>query len=86
MHGNQNKSDSPDKKEITLDRLKKGQSAVVKRLITEDSRNLQKLLAMGILPGRIVRVIQRYPVYILEVDRTRAAMDKELAQKIILKL
>ncbi|MBS3769329.1 MAG: FeoA family protein [Bacteroidales bacterium] len=85
MHNDQNQTDSPAEGEITLDMLKKGQSAVVKRLITEDSKNLQKLLAMGILPGRIVRVLQRYPVFILEIDRTQAAMDKDLARKIVLK-
>ncbi|MGM0530717.1 MAG: FeoA family protein [Bacteroidota bacterium] len=85
MNNDQNKTGSPAESEITLDMLKKGQSAVVKRLITEDSKNLQKLLAMGILPGRIVKVLQRYPVFILEIDRTQAAMDKELAGKIVLK-
>ena len=81
---NERNSDQP-KDEFTLDKLKKGESAVVKRLITNDSKNLQKLLAMGILPGRIVKVLQRYPAYILEIDRTQAAMDKELAKKIVLK-
>lgn len=81
---NERNSDLP-KDEFTLDKLKTGESAVVKRLITEDSKNLQKLLAMGILPGRIVKVLQRYPAYILEIDRTQAAMDTELARKIILK-
>ena len=85
MYNDQNKTNLPDEGEITLDMLKKGQSAVVKRLITEDSKNLQKLLAMGILPGRIARVLQRYPVYIVEIDRTQVAMDKELARKIVLK-
>ncbi|MCF8335918.1 MAG: ferrous iron transport protein A [Bacteroidales bacterium] len=85
MYNNKSKSDSPTHGEVTLDKLKKGQSAVVKRLITEDSKNLQKLLAMGILPGRIVKVLQRYPVFILKIHRTQAAMDKELAQKIVLK-
>ena len=81
---NEGSSELP-KNEFTLDKLKKGESAVVKRLITEDSKNLQKLLAMGILPGRIIRVLQRYPAYILEIDRTQVAMDKGLAQKIVLK-
>ena len=83
MHTERN-SDVP-KDEFTLDKLKTGESAVVKRLITEESKNLQKLLAMGILPGRLVKVLQRYPAYILEIDRTQAAMDTQLAKKIVLK-
>jgi Fe2+ transport system protein FeoA len=83
MHTERN-SDVP-KDEFTLDKLKTGESAVVKRLSTEESKNLQKLLAMGILPGRLVKVLQRYPAYILEIDRTQAAMDTQLAKKIVLK-
>ena len=82
---NENNTSYPSHNEFTLDKLKNGETAVVKRLITGDSKNLQKLLAMGILPGRIVKVLQRYPAYILEIDRTHAAMDTELAKKIVLK-
>ena len=71
--------------EITLDRLKKGDTAMVDRLETSDNKYLQKLLAMGILPGRIIRVLQTYPAYILQFDRSQAAMDKDLARRIIVK-
>ncbi len=71
-------------KEIALSQLKKGNSGVVRRLITTDGKNLQKLLAMGILPGRIIHVIRTSPVFILQIDNTQAAMDKELAQNIML--
>ena len=71
--------------EITLNKLRKGNSGIVKRLITSDAKNLQKLLAMGIVPGRIIQVIQTYPVFILQIDNTQAAMDKELAERIIVK-
>jgi Fe2+ transport system protein FeoA len=72
-------------REIALNKLKKGESGIVKRLITTDRKNLQKLLAMGIVPGRIIQIIQTYPVYILQIDNTQAAMDKELAERIIMK-
>ena len=75
----------PSQEEITLDRLKKGETGMVQRLDTSDSKNLQKLLALGIVPGRIIRVLQTYPAYILQIDRTQAAMDRGLAQKIIVK-
>src|SRR6056297_1022377 len=71
--------------EITLDRLKKGETGMVERLDTSNSKNLQKLLAMGIVPGRIIRVLQTYPAYILQIDRTQAAMDRGLARRIIVK-
>jgi Fe2+ transport system protein FeoA len=80
-----NPSQEPSEEEKSLDRMKKGETRIVTRLITSDSKNLQKLLAMGILPGRIVKVLQTYPAYILQIDRTQAAMDRELANKIIVK-
>jgi Fe2+ transport system protein FeoA len=80
-----NPSQKPSQQEKSLDRLKKGETGMVTRLITSDSKNLQKLLAMGILPGRIVKVLQTYPAYILQIDRTQAAMDRELAKRIIVK-
>jgi len=70
-------------KEVVLNKLKKGETGVVKRLVTTDSKNLQKLLAMGIVPGRILQVIQTYPVYILQIDQTQMAMDEQLAERII---
>jgi len=80
-----NPQQEPSQQEKSLDQMKKGEVGVVARLITTDSKNLQKLLAMGILPGRIVKVLQTYPAYILQIDRTQAAMDRELAGRIIIK-
>ena len=81
----ENHKPEPSGDEVPLAALKKNESGIVARLNTEDNKDLQKLLAMGILPGRSLRVLQRYPVYILEVERTQVAMDKELARLILLK-
>jgi DtxR family Mn-dependent transcriptional regulator len=77
-----NKDQSSSGEETRLDRLKKGETGMVSQLVTTDSKNLQKLLAMGIVPGRIIRVLQTYPAYILQIDRTQTAMDQELASRI----
>ena len=77
--------DQQPHKAISLDQLKKGETALVESLKTSHPKNLQKLLAMGIVPGRILRVIQRYPAFILQIDRTQAAMDRELAQMILVR-
>jgi len=77
-----NKDQSSSGEETRLDRLKKGETGMVSQLVTTDSKNLQKLLAMGIMPGRIIRVLQTYPAYVLQIDRTQTAMDQELASRI----
>ena len=69
--------------EFPLHYLKKGNNAVIKYIDSHDRHQLQKILAMGILPNRYVHVIQTYPVMVIKIDETQLAMDKELAQCII---
>lgn len=71
-------------KETPLSQYKKRETGIVKRLLTSDTKQVQKLLAMGIVPGRMIKIIQTYPVFILQIDHTQAAMDKELASHIIM--
>lgn len=71
-------------KEIALTELKKRSSGTVKRITAGNKATVQKLLAMGIVPGRIIYLIRSYPVYIFQIDNTQVAMDKELAQNIIM--
>lgn len=70
--------------ETPLSQYKKKEAGIVKRLLTADTKQVQKLLAMGIVPGRMIQIIQTYPVFILQVDNTQAAMDKELAGNIMM--
>ncbi|MFO8234287.1 MAG: FeoA family protein [Bacteroidales bacterium] len=72
------------KKEVPINKLKKRQSGTVKKINTMNTVTVQKLLAMGIVPGRIIHIIRTYAVYILQIDNTEVAMDKELAQNVIL--
>jgi Fe2+ transport system protein FeoA len=71
-------------KEKPLNQFKRGETSTVKRFNTKEDKTLQKFLAMGIVPGRIISVKQTYPVFILQIDKTQAAMDKELAENIIM--
>jgi len=71
-------------KEKPLNQFKRGETSTVVRFSTKENSRLQKLLAMGIVPGRTISVKQTYPVFILQIDNTQAAMDKELAESIIM--
>ncbi|MCF8231996.1 MAG: ferrous iron transport protein A [Bacteroidales bacterium] len=75
-----------DYQEIALNKLAKGDSGVVKRLAVNDNSHLHKFLAMGIVPGRVIQLMRTSPVFILQIDNTQAAMDKELAEQIIMKV
>jgi TRAP transporter TAXI family solute receptor len=48
----------------------------------EASPRMQKLLALGLSPGRTLEVLQRWPVLIVRVDNTQVALDQPVAEAI----
>lgn len=54
----------------------------VVHIAQDDIRTLQKLMAMGIFPGREVEVIHRFPSYVVRVGNTTIALGEEIAEKI----
>lgn len=59
-----------------------GQNGVVAYLSTRDNREIQKLMAMGILPGSDIRLIRLFPSYIFEIGHSQFTVDRALAEKI----
>ncbi len=51
-------------------------------LATHDNRQVQKLLAMGILPGAKIKIIRRFPSYVFQVGFSQFAVDRSLAELI----
>ncbi len=55
-------------------------------LHTRDNKKLQKLMAMGLLPGVSVEVIQRFPSYVLKIGNSQIAMDEKMARDVFIRL
>jgi DtxR family Mn-dependent transcriptional regulator len=53
-------------------------------LHTQNKKRLQKLMAMGVLPGKLIQVIQRYPSFVFQIDQTQIAVDEEIANEIFI--
>ncbi|MBW7990929.1 MAG: transcriptional regulator [Planctomycetes bacterium] len=51
-------------------------------LATKDNRQVQKLLAMGILPGANIKLIRQFPSYVFQVGYSQFAVDRPLAEVI----
>jgi DtxR family Mn-dependent transcriptional regulator len=51
-------------------------------LATMDNRQVQKLVAMGILPGAGIKVIRNFPSYVFQVGYSQFAVDRPLAEVI----
>lgn len=51
-------------------------------LATMDDRQVQKLVAMGILPGAEIKVIRNFPSYVFQIGYSQFAVDRPLAKVI----
>jgi DtxR family Mn-dependent transcriptional regulator len=63
-----------------------GQEGDVAYLQTKDSRKLQRMISMGILPGTRIKMIQTFPAYVFQLGLSQVAVDKEIADEIYLLL
>ncbi|OGY47702.1 MAG: hypothetical protein A3J62_03905 [Candidatus Buchananbacteria bacterium RIFCSPHIGHO2_02_FULL_38_8] len=69
-----------------LAELKKGQSGKIAYILTQNQKKLQKLMALGVLPGKPIKVIQDFPSYVFQIHNTQVVVDKELAKDIYIRL
>ncbi len=64
----------------------KGAKGKVAYLHMRDNKKLQKLMAMGILPGVSIEVIQKFPSYVFKIGHSQIAMDEEMARDVYVRL
>ncbi len=69
-----------------LSQLARGQKGNVAYIYALESDKLQKLMAMGILPGAPISLIQSFPSYVFQARQTQFAVDKEIADAIYVRL
>ncbi len=55
-------------------------------LQSRQSKEIQKLMAIGILPGSSIQLIRRFPSYVFQVGNTQYAVDKSIAAAIYVRL
>ncbi len=61
---------------------KPGTEGTVVYLATRNSREVQKMMAMGILPGASIKLIQSFPSYVFKIGHSHFAVDRPLAEVI----
>ncbi|MGB9929059.1 MAG: FeoA family protein [Methanosarcina sp.] len=67
---------------VTLCSMEPKKPGKISGLETKNPGILQKLMAMGILPGMPITLLKKSPSFFFEVDQTRYAVDKEIANHI----
>lgn len=65
-----------------LHSLEVGHAARVVFLDTGDSKKAQNLMAMGVFPGSLLTLIQKFPCYVFQLGHSQFAIDHELAKSI----
>lgn len=66
----------------SLANVKVNQKGNVASIHTHDYKKLQKCMAMNILPGMEITLIQNFPSYVFQIGQSQFAIDKELAESI----
>ena len=69
-----------------LSQLAEGQTGKVAYIFAQKLDQLQKLTAMGILPGASISVSQTFPAYLFQIGQTQFAVDREIADAIYVRL
>lgn len=70
---------------VPLTELKPGDEGEIAYLQTDDGRTMQKLMAMGVLPGSRIQLAASFPSYIFRVGYSEFAIDSSLAREIIVR-
>jgi DtxR family transcriptional regulator, Mn-dependent transcriptional regulator len=71
---------------MPLTSMKSGRGGKVAYLHTRDSKELKKLMAMGLLPGTAIQLMQSFPSYVFKLGYTQFAVDKKIADEIYVKI
>ena len=70
---------------VPLTELKSGQEGDIAYIQTEDGKKMQKLMAMGVLPGNRILLMQAFPSYIFRVGFSEFAIDSAMAREIFVR-
>ncbi|MDA8428280.1 MAG: metal-dependent transcriptional regulator [Geobacteraceae bacterium] len=76
---------SGDKFVAPLASLKRGEKGVIAYIKAGDSKKLQKLMAMGILPGNPITLTHAFPSFVFTVGYSQYAVDRDMADAIYVK-
>ena len=69
-----------------LSNLNPGQRGSIAYVLSRDSETLQKLMAMGVLPGMSIELVRRFPSYVFQVGNTQFAVDTSVADEVYVRI
>lgn len=78
--------DSKFKIVSSLSELSPGQSGKIAYIHENDNDNLQKMMAMGVMPGVGVKLLQCYPSFLFAIGNSQFAVDESIAGEIFVRI
>ncbi len=69
---------------VPLSALKIGEEAYLAYISTRDYPRLQKLISFGISPGIRIKMLQKFPTYVIQAEHTQVALEEKVANCIYL--
>lgn len=70
---------------VPLTELKSSDEGEIAYIQTDDGKKMQKLMAMGVLPGNRIQLLQTFPTYIFRVGYSEFAIDAGMAREIFVR-
>ena len=70
---------------VPLADLVPGENGKIVFITPESHSRLDRLSAMGVVPGTIVRLHQKRPSYVIQINETTIAVDKDITREIFVK-
>jgi DtxR family Mn-dependent transcriptional regulator len=68
-----------------LTSLKPGETGTIAYIKANDSKKLQKLMSMGVLPGNAIMLDGNFPSFVFTVGYSQYAVDADMAAAIVVK-
>lgn len=69
-----------------LSDLAPGEEGTIAYIHSDDPHQLQRLMAMGVLPGEHIKLLRRSPSFVFSVGHSQFAVDRQIADAIFVRL
>lgn len=70
---------------VSLAKLSPGDAGRIVYVLTREHPQLHRLMSLGILPGARISVHQVFPSFVIQVEETQIALEKDIAKEIYVK-
>ncbi|MEI6425235.1 MAG: FeoA domain-containing protein, partial [Lentisphaerota bacterium] len=69
-----------------LSEFSPGQCGKIAYIHTRDDSKLQKMMAIGVIPGMQIKLLQSFPSFLFELGNSQFAVDESIAKEIFVRL